>query len=85
MTPRYKFMCGCKCCISANSMQSSLLTWNTCHTKHLKNRGQNSQNRRSDKLSSHIFQTYKNAVRPHGCHIYNYAADMDMAKMCPCL
>ena len=46
----------------------------------LKYRSQNAQNKRSSEISSHIFETYKNAVRPHGCHIYNTAADMAMEK-----
>ena len=65
-------------------MHLYLLTCCYCHVKHLKNRSHNAQNRRSGKLSISLFETYKNSVRPHGCHIYNYTAYMDMAKMCPC-
>ena len=42
------------------------------------------QNRKSGEISSRIFETYKNAVQPHGCNIYNTAADMAVSKMCPC-
>ena len=65
-------------------MKFSLLTWLDCHLKNLKDRSQKAQNRRSGEISSRLFQTYKNYIRPHGCHIYNFAADMAMAKMCPC-
>ena len=65
-------------------MHLSLLTLRDRNIEHLKDRSNNAQNRRSGELSSHLFETYKNSVRPHGCHIYNSAADMDMVKMCPC-
>ena len=65
-------------------MNSYLLTWRDCHLKRLKDRSHNAQNRRSDEISSHIFETYNNDVRPHGCHIYNTAVYMAMSKMCPC-
>ena len=76
-------MCGCKCCISAKIMHHFLLIWRNRRLKHLKYRSHNAQNRRSGEISSHIFETYKNAVRPHGCHIYNTDVDMDMVIMCP--
>ena len=69
MTPRYKVICGCECCISAKSMHYFLLTWRDLHLKHHKNRSHNEQNRRSGEISSRIFETYKNSVRPHGCYI----------------
>ena len=33
MSSRYKVMCGCKCCISAKSIHSSLLSWQDCYLK----------------------------------------------------
>ena len=64
-------------------MNSSLLTWCDIHLNHLKDRTHNAK-KRSGELSSRLFETYKNSVRPHGCHIYNSAADMAMSTMCPC-
>ena len=63
----------------------SLLTCHDICLKHLKDRSHNAQNRRSDEISSHIFETYNNDVRPHGCHIYNTAVYMAMKIMCPCI
>ena len=77
-------MCGCECCIFAKSMHFVLLSWHNIYIKHFKDRSQNSQNRRSGELSSHIFEICKNVLRPYGCHTYNYAADMAMEKMYPC-
>ena len=77
-------MCGCECCIYANIMNSSVLTWIYSHLKHLKYRSHNAKNRRYGWLSNCLFETYKNAERPHVCHIYNSAADMAMATMCTC-
>ena len=77
-------MCGFECCISANIIHTSLSTWRDCHLKHLKDRSHNAQNRIPGEISSRIFETYKNAVQPHVCHIYNIAADMSIPKMCPC-
>ena len=65
-------------------MHSSLLTWCNCHLKHLKDINLNELNRRSGELSSHLFEAYRNFVRPHGCHIYKSDAEIAMAKMCPC-
>ena len=33
MSSRYKFMCGCECCISAKSKHSSLISWCDCCLK----------------------------------------------------
>ena len=77
-------MCGCQCCIFAKIVHSSLLTWHNLRLKHLKDRSHNAQYRRSGEISSHIFETYKNSVRPHDCNIYNTAADMDMEIFFPC-
>ena len=84
MTSWYKVMCSCECYISSKSMNSSLLTWHNFRMKHLKDRSRNALNIRSNKISGHIFETCKNYVRPHGCHIYNTAADISMATMCLC-
>ena len=65
-------------------MHLSLSIWCDRNLKNLKDRIHNAQNRRSVELLSHLFETYKNDVRPHGGHIYNYAADMDMATIFPC-
>ena len=69
MTSRYKVMCGCECCISSKSIHSPMLTWRYFCLKHHKDRSENAQNRRSGKISSRIFETYKNTVRPYGCYI----------------
>ena len=61
-----------------------LLSWGDNHVEHLKNISHNPNNRISGELSNHLFETYKIFVRPHGCHIYNSALEMDMAKMFPC-
>ena len=84
MAYRYKVMCSYECCISSKSIYSSLLTWRDNFLKHLKYRSHNAQKRRSGKISSRIFETFKNAVQPHGCHIQDNAADMAMATMCTC-
>ena len=62
-------MYGCECLIYSYSMHMYLLTWRYRHIKKLKDRSQNAQNRKSGELSSHLFETYKNSVRPHGCYI----------------
>ena len=71
-------MCGCECFIFAKIIHSLLLTWCGHHLKHLKDRSKNAQNRRSSELSSRLFETYKNSIGPHGCHICNSDADMDI-------
>ena len=78
-----KVMCVCECYIYAKSMHSYLLTWRNCRLKQLKDRSHNAQNRRSDETASHIFETYNDSVRPHGCHIYNTAAEISMEKCVP--
>ena len=50
--------------------------------KKLKDKIQNVQSRRSDEKAHHIYETYKNAVIPHGRHIYAKASDMKKATMC---
>ena len=41
------------------------------------------QKKRSSEISS-IFLTFNNSVQPHGCSIYNTAADMAMETICLC-
>ena len=65
-------------------MHYSLLTWRNHSLINHKDRSHNVQNRRYCEVSSHIVETYKNTVQPHGCHICNTAADMDREEMCPC-
>ena len=48
--------------------------------KNLKDKIHNAQNRRFGELSSCFYETYKNSVKPHGCHIHCNAAGMAMAK-----
>ena len=84
MTSQYKVMYGCDCCIHAKSMHSSLLTHCVCRLNHLKYISHNAQNIRSGEISSNIFTTYKNSVQPHGCNIYNTAADMTTSTVFPC-
>ena len=69
MTFLYKVRCDCECFISNNSVHSSLLTWYYRCPKHLKYMSQNVQTKRCSEISSHIFETYKNYVQPHGYHI----------------
>ena len=77
-TSRYEVMCGCECCIYTKSIHSYLLTRRYIFLKHLNDRSHNAQNIRPGEIYSHIFDTYYNAVQPHGCHIYNNASDMAM-------
>ena len=84
MTALYNVICRCDWCTSTKGMYSSLLTYPDRHFKHLKDRSNNAQNRRSGELSIHLFETYKNSVRPHGCYIYNYAEDTVMETMYHC-
>ena len=83
MTYQYKFMCGYECCISVKIMHSYLLTWRKSCLKRLKDRSHNAQNRMYGEISSRIFETYKNAVRPHSFHIYIADADMAMVEIYP--
>ena len=82
MSARYKIMCGCECCIYAKSIHSSLLSWRDRYLKKLKYKIQNDQSRRSGEKARHIYETFKNIVMPHGCHIYSKASDMENDKMC---
>ena len=75
-------MCGCECCIYAKSIYSSLLSWRDRYLTKLKDKIQNDQSRRSGEKAHHIYETYKNTVMSHGCHIYAKAYDMAKAKMC---
>ena len=82
MSERCKVMCGCECFISANSIHSSLLSWNDRYLEKLKDQSQNSQSRRYDEKSHHIYETYRNTAIPHGRHIYAKASDMAQDTMC---
>ena len=42
----------------------------------IKYQSQNKQNKRRGETTGHIFETYKNAVRPHGCNIHNISSVM---------
>ena len=81
VSARYKFMCGCECCISAKIIHSSLLSWRDRHLKKLKDKIQNSQIRRSGEKAHHIYETYKNTLIPHGLHIYSKASEKAKATM----
>ena len=84
MTSWYKVMRGCWYYISTKSMHLYLLTWQYCRLKNLKYRSNNAQHRRYGKISSRIFETYKNVVRPNGFHIKKTAADIATTTMCHC-
>ena len=78
----YKVMCSCECCISANIIHSSLLSWRDRYLRKLNNLSQNSQNRRSGEKANRLFVTYKNSMMPHRRHIYATSDDMAMATIC---
>ena len=73
------FMCGCRCCISAKIIHSSLLSWRYPYFIKLKDQIQNSQNRRSGEKSNCIYETFKNTVMPHGRQVYAKASDLEKA------
>ena len=79
MSARYKIICGSECCISAKSINSSLLSWRNRYLKKLKDKIQNAQIRRSGEKAHQIYITYKNTVMPHGRHIYAKESDMGNA------
>ena len=54
MSARYKFICGCECCISAKGINLLLLYWCDRYLKKLKCQIQNAQSRRSGEKSHHI-------------------------------
>ena len=81
ITPQSNVLWSCECFIYAKIMHYFLLTWRDLHLNHLKDRSHNAQKQRSGEISSRIFETYKNAVRPYGYHIYNTTAGMAMATM----
>ena len=82
ISSRYKFMCGCECCISAKIIHESLMSWQDRYLKKLRDHSQNSQNRKSGVKANCIYGTYKNKVMPHWCHIY--PKEYDMAKTILC-
>ena len=47
MSARYKVVCGYECCISAKSINSSVISWRGIYLKKLKDKSQNYQSRRS--------------------------------------
>ena len=75
-------MCGCKCCISAKSMHSSLLSWRDRYFKNSRISAKMLQTESLGKKKIHIYETYKYTVMPHGRHIYAKSYDMANAKMC---
>ena len=75
-------MCGCECCISAKIIHSSLLSWRDRCLKNSNKKIQNTQSRISGEKAHHIYETYKNIVMPHGCHIYAKASYMEKSIMC---
>ena len=75
-------MCGCDYCISAKTINPSLLSWRDTDLKKLKNKIKNALSRRSVEKAHHIYETYKNTVMPHGRHNYAKASDMANATMC---
>ena len=78
MSARYRIMCCCEYIIYAKSIHSYLLTCQDHHLIQIKDRSCNLQRRRSSEKTSRIFETYKNDVKPHGCHIHNKGSDMVM-------
>ena len=84
MSSCYKVICWCECCIAAKIMHYYFLTCFHNHMKQLKYQTHNTQNIRYVEISSHIFETYKNSLRPHGCNIHNSATYMSMAKHYTC-
>ena len=47
--------------------------------KQLKDLSNNAQNRQSSEISSRIFVTYKNSVRPQHFHMHNTASGINLA------
>ena len=77
-------MFGCECCVDAKFFHSSSLTWRDRHMKHIKDKIHIAQNRRYDELLSRFYETYKNAVKPHGFHTKCTDSDMAMKRMYTC-
>ena len=82
ISARYKVMCGCECCIYSRIIHYSLLSWSDRHLRKIKDKSQNDQSRRSGEKAHYIYETYKNTVIPHGCHIYSKESAMANATMC---
>ena len=82
MSAWYKVMCGCECCISAEIIHSSLLSWRDHYLRKLNDLSQNSQTRRSGEKANRLFDKYKNSVMPNGRHIHATVSDIATATMC---
>ena len=83
MSSWYKVMGRYKCFISAKSMNYSLLTWCGCYSEKLKYQSHNVQNRSIGEITSRIFVTYNNYVRPHSFRIHKTSSYMAIAKTFP--
>ena len=83
MSERYKVICGYECFITDRIMHSSLLAWSNFHLKQLKDQSLDAQNISSVEIASRIFETYKNSVKPDGCHNHKTGAYMTMSIMFP--
>ena len=77
---RYRVMCGCECCISAKSINSSLLSW--CD-RYLKNSKIKEKIIKSDCLlkKNITYMKHIKTVMPHGRHIYAKSPDMEKSTM----
>ena len=82
MSPRYKVMRGCECYIYAKSIHSSLLSWRERYLKNSRISAKMFKTEGLGKKKICIYETFKNAVMPHGRHIYAKAYDMAKATMC---
>ena len=69
ISSQYKVVWGCEYFISAKSIHSLFLSWSDWYLKKLKDKSQNSQNRKSGEKGNCIYETYKNIGMQHGRHI----------------
>ena len=76
-------MCGCECCITDKNMNSYLLTWRDFNLKNPRHKSQHANQKVWQNWKSK-FETHKNSVRTHSCHIHNTAVDMSTEIMYPC-
>ena len=63
-------------------MHFPLLFRRDCYLNKMKYQGQNPNIRISSELASHIYDSYKNSVISHGCHIYIPSEEMAIAILC---